>query len=239
MNNTWRHRQSSHSPPPALLHPTSHSAVETKSHKGHIISDITGQTHELCEARAMILIHAPNVRGERRKVSGCRWGAHWLTAAQQNLFFMQCVASLPLLPFYLEFIFFFFISWTESRVSWATCSTVPAFSWGPSMSGFKSFPLCPSRCVSPMLLAPEAWGEVSQAQAPMGRPVTQHALLLLQCMLVLRPGSVVSRRGPVLLPESPCYKTEHPLIPHSGMYSEKHMLTCTQKDGWFFFYSAH
>ncbi|KAG8009416.1 hypothetical protein GBF38_017693, partial [Nibea albiflora] len=50
----------------------------------------------------------------------------------------------------------------------------------------------------------------------MGRPVTQHALLLLQCMLVLRPGGVASRRGPVLLPESPCHKTEHPLIPHSG-----------------------
>lgn len=97
------------------------------------------------------------------------------------------------------------------------------------MSGFKSFPLCPSRCVSPMLLAPEAWGEVSQAQAPMGRPVTQHALLLLQCMLVLRPGSVVSRRGPVLLPESPCYKTEHPLIPHSGMYSEKHAYMHTKR----------
>ncbi|KAF3835953.1 hypothetical protein F7725_028511 [Dissostichus mawsoni] len=54
--------------------------------------------------------------------------------------------------------------------------------------------------------------------APMGRPgVTQHALLLLQCMLVLRPGGVASRRGPVLLPESPCHKTEHPLVPHSEM----------------------
>ncbi|CAL8400587.1 unnamed protein product, partial [Gadus morhua 'NCC'] len=44
-----------------------------------------------------------------------------------------------------------------------------------------------------------------------------HALLLLQCMLVLRPGGVAGRRGPVLLPESPCYKTEHPLVPHSEM----------------------
>lgn len=86
-----------------------------------------------------------------------------------------------------------------------------------------------SRCVSPMLLAPEAWGEVSQVQAPMGRPVTQHALLLLQCMLVLRPGGVASRRGPVLLPESPCHKTEHPLIPHSGECSRKHTHTRTQQ----------
>ncbi|XP_029384740.1 semaphorin-5A isoform X1 [Echeneis naucrates] len=51
----------------------------------------------------------------------------------------------------------------------------------------------------------------------MGRPVTQHALLLLQCLLVLWPAGVASRRGPVLLPESPCHKTEHPLIPHSEM----------------------
>lgn len=69
-----------------------------------------------------------------------------------------------------------------------------------------------------MLLAPEAWGEVSQAQVPMGRPVTQHALLL-QCMLVLWPAGVASRRGPVLLPESPCHKTDHPLIPHSGTHA--------------------
>lgn len=60
----------------------------------------------------------------------------------------------------------------------------------------------------------------SEAQTPMGRPVIQHALLLLQCMLVLRPCGVASRRGPVLLPESPCYKTEHPLIPHSGKLSK-------------------
>lgn len=37
--------------PPALLHPTSRSAVQTKSHKGHIISDITGQTYEICAVR--------------------------------------------------------------------------------------------------------------------------------------------------------------------------------------------
>ncbi|CAL8292861.1 unnamed protein product [Lota lota] len=51
----------------------------------------------------------------------------------------------------------------------------------------------------------------------MGHPLTQHALLLLQCMLVLRPGGVAGRRGPVLLPESPCFKAEHPLVPHSEM----------------------
>lgn len=90
--------------------------------------------------------------------------------------------------------------------------------------GLKSFSFCPFRCVSPMLLAPEAWGQVCRAQPHMGRPVTQHALLLLQCMLVLRPGSMASRRGPVLLPESPCHKTEHPLIPHSGRSSK----TCTR-----------
>lgn len=93
--------------------------------------------------------------------------------------------------------------------------------WHKALFKPKSVSLCHLRCVSPMLLAPEAWGEVSQAQAPMGRPVTQHALLLLQCMLVLRPGGVAGRRGPVLLPESPCYKTEHPLIPHSGKCSNK------------------
>ncbi|XP_077591911.1 semaphorin-5A isoform X1 [Stigmatopora nigra] len=51
----------------------------------------------------------------------------------------------------------------------------------------------------------------------MGRSVSKHALLLLQCMLLLRLGGVAGRRGPVLLPESPCHKTEHPIIPHSGM----------------------
>ncbi|XP_061660878.1 semaphorin-5A isoform X1 [Syngnathoides biaculeatus] len=51
----------------------------------------------------------------------------------------------------------------------------------------------------------------------MGLPISQHALLLLQCMLLLRLGGVAGRRGPVLLPESPCHKTEHPIIPHSGM----------------------
>ncbi|MEQ2302727.1 hypothetical protein AMECASPLE_009711 [Ameca splendens] len=56
----------------------------------------------------------------------------------------------------------------------------------------------------------------------MGRSVTQHALLLLQCMLVLPPWGVASRRGPVLLPESPCHKTEHPLIPHSGRVPSTH-----------------
>lgn len=60
----------------------------------------------------------------------------------------------------------------------------------------------------------------------MGRPVSQHALLLLlQCVLVLRPGAVAGRRGPVLLPESPCHKTEHPVIPHSGQRSHKHTHT--------------
>lgn len=157
--------------------------------------------------------------GETHEASGCRPGTRWLAAAQQKLFFIifNAVCRTPLLaPFLWGF---FFISWTESRVFWATCSMYQHVIGDQVLSGFKSFPFCPSRCVTPMLLAPEAWGEVSQAQAPMGRPVTQHALLLLQCMLVLRPGSVVSRRGPVLLPESPCYKTEHPLIPHSGMYS--------------------
>lgn len=78
-----------------------------------------------------------------------------------------------------------------------------------------------SRCVYPMFWALEAWGQASQAQAPMGCPVTRHALLLLQCMLVLRLGGVASRRGPVLLPESPCHKIEHPLIPHSGRCSRR------------------
>lgn len=51
----------------------------------------------------------------------------------------------------------------------------------------------------------------------MGCPATRHALLLLlQCVLVLRLGGVAGRRGPVLLPESPCHRIEHPLIPHSG-----------------------
>lgn len=77
--------------------------------------------------------------------------------------------------------------------------------------------------VFPMVLVSEAWGETSQAQAPMGRHFTQHALLLLQCMLVLHLCSVASRRGPVLLPESPCHKTEHPLIPHSGELSNEYM----------------
>lgn len=84
--------------PPALLYPTRHSAVETKSHKGHIILDITGQTYEMCEP---CLIHAPNVGGERRKVSGCQRGACRLAATQQKLFFLNAICRTPLLaPFF-------------------------------------------------------------------------------------------------------------------------------------------
>lgn len=146
----------------------------------------------------------------------------------------------PLLPllFVKDLVLLLFISQSESLIIVERCYTVSSFSalglklmWNKSLFKPKSvsFPFYPFRCVSPMLLAPEAWGEVSQAQAPMGRPVTQHALLLLQCMLVLLPGGVAGRRGPVLLPESPCHKTEHPLIPHSGKCSNKHTGTCTHQ----------
>nr|XP_029482409.1 semaphorin-5A isoform X2 [Oncorhynchus nerka] len=47
--------------------------------------------------------------------------------------------------------------------------------------------------------------------------LTRHAVLLLHCMLVLWAGGVVGRRGPVLLPESPCHRAEHPLISHTDM----------------------
>ncbi|XP_029553301.1 semaphorin-5A isoform X2 [Salmo trutta] len=56
------------------------------------------------------------------------------------------------------------------------------------------------------------------APPPVGRlSLTRHAVLLLQCMLVLWAGGVVGRRGPVLLPESPCHRAEHPLISHTDM----------------------
>lgn len=102
---------------------------------------------------------------------------------------------------------------------WLCCIVQCVFFWATTCK----FLSCVFRRVSLMLLVPEAWGEASQSQAPMGRPVSQHALLLLQCMLVLRPGGVASRRGPVLLPESPCQKTEHPVVPHSGQCLQKHM----------------
>ncbi|XP_031652337.1 semaphorin-5A isoform X2 [Oncorhynchus tshawytscha] len=56
------------------------------------------------------------------------------------------------------------------------------------------------------------------APPPVGRlSLTRHAVLLLHCMLVLWAGGVVGRRGPVLLPESPCHRAEHPLISHTDM----------------------
>ncbi|KAM9416640.1 semaphorin-5A-like [Salvelinus alpinus] len=56
------------------------------------------------------------------------------------------------------------------------------------------------------------------AQPSAGRSsLTQHVVLLLQCILVLQAGGVVCRKGPVLLPESPCHRAEHPLISHTDM----------------------
>ncbi|XP_036791032.1 semaphorin-5A isoform X2 [Oncorhynchus mykiss] len=56
------------------------------------------------------------------------------------------------------------------------------------------------------------------APPPVGRlSLSRHAVLLLHCMLVLWAGGVVGRRGPVLLPESPCHWAEHPLISHTDM----------------------
>uniref|UniRef100_A0A4W5QTU0 Sema domain-containing protein n=1 Tax=Hucho hucho TaxID=62062 RepID=A0A4W5QTU0_9TELE len=51
----------------------------------------------------------------------------------------------------------------------------------------------------------------------MAPPSAQHVVLLLQCILVLQAGGVVGRKGPVLLPESPCHRAEHPLISHTDM----------------------
>nr|XP_046211417.1 semaphorin-5A-like isoform X1 [Oncorhynchus gorbuscha] len=47
--------------------------------------------------------------------------------------------------------------------------------------------------------------------------LAQHVVLLVQCILVLQAGDVVCRKGPVLLPESPCHRAEHPLISHTDM----------------------
>lgn len=154
----------------------------------------------------------------------------------------------PLLPFGKDLYLQLFISWGEccalsvaiqrGRIRFSARGLNQMWNKPLLKPTSVSFSFCLSRCVSPMRLALEAWGEVSQAQAPMGRPVIQHALLLLQCMLVLRPGGVAGRRGPVLLPESPCYRTEHPLVPHSGRWFKKCALL-TSSERLFPFFPLH